>query len=274
MAKTLAQLRTLTRALLSEPTASYWSDAELNTYINDGANLFYEQTGCLSGISTNSSVQYQSDYDLPSNYTTIQRVEFVKGNSVYDVTPATLKEFYTGVTRNSMTQPYRMNLAGDKLRFDIRPNSAAANTTLTAAISSTSATSLAVASAAGLPREGRIIIDSEVIEYWNISTLTLSPCTRGAEGTTAATHSNGSTVTLRDIWVYHAKRGTELSSDSSTVEIPIQFQNAPAHYAAYIGRMKSKDYDLAAAQLQMFNNYLEQGNDWTRMHWKRSYSPK
>ena len=275
MAKTLAQLRTFTRALLSEPSAKYWSDSELNTYINDGIGLFCDLTDCLDDISTNSGIQYQSDYTCPTDYTKIQRIEYIRGNSVYVVNDSTLHEQYTGVTRNSMSQPNRANIIGNTIRFDIRPNSAAGASTLDGDHTS-SATTITVADSSDFPREGRILIDSEVIEYFNNDgdNEELEVCTRGMEGTTAASHSDGATVTLRDIWVYHYKRAATLSSDTDTTELPVQFENAAAHYAAYIGRMKSKDYDLATSQKNVFEEYVTRGLDWAKQKIKRSYRPR
>jgi len=60
-----------------------------------------------------------------------------------------------------------------------------------------SVTSLVVTSASGFPVAGnfRILIDSELILVGAISGSTLSSLTRGVEGTSAANHSNGATVT-------------------------------------------------------------------------------
>ena len=60
-----------------------------------------------------------------------------------------------------------------------------------------SATSLVVTSAAGFPTQGnfRILIDSEIIIVGSVSGSTFSNLTRGAENTTAATHSNAAAVT-------------------------------------------------------------------------------
>jgi len=275
MAKTLLQLRTLTRALLSEPVAKYWNDAEINGWINDGAGIFCDLTDCLDDISTDSGVQYQPDYDCPSDYTKIQKIEYVRGNSVYDATPATLYEQYTGLTRNSMSQPYRANIVGNKIRFDVRLNAAANADTLNGALTA-SVTTITLDDVTGFPREGRVKIDDEIIEYCNVDTDNeeLEVCTRGAEGTTAATHADGATVTLRDIWIYHFKRPATLSSDTSTTELPIQFENAPAHYAAYIGRMKSKDYDLADSQKATFDDFVAKGLVWAKQKIKRSYRPR
>jgi len=59
----------------------------------------------------------------------------------------------------------------------------------------TSVTSLTMASSTAFPSSGTVIIASELITYTGNSGGTLSGLTRGANGTTAATHSSGATVT-------------------------------------------------------------------------------
>ena len=59
----------------------------------------------------------------------------------------------------------------------------------------TSVTSLTMASTTSFPSTGTIIIGSELITYTSNSGGTLSGLTRGALGTTAASHSSGATVT-------------------------------------------------------------------------------
>jgi len=59
-----------------------------------------------------------------------------------------------------------------------------------------SVTSLTMASSSSFPSSGTILIDNELITYTgNDNSGTLSGLTRGASGTTAATHSSGATVT-------------------------------------------------------------------------------
>ena len=67
------------------------------------------------------------------------------------------------------------------------------NTTLTAGINASVAT-IPVASVTGLPPSGTIIINSEEITYAAISSLDLTGCVRGVNGTTAATHSTSDAV--------------------------------------------------------------------------------
>ena len=59
----------------------------------------------------------------------------------------------------------------------------------------TSVTSLTMASSSSFPSSGTVLIDSELITYTGNSSGTLSGLTRGASGTTAASHSSGATVT-------------------------------------------------------------------------------
>jgi hypothetical protein len=76
------------------------------------------------------------------------------------------------------------------------PAAGAVTTTLNGAINA-AVTSITVADASQLPDSGTnfIIIGSEEISYTGISTNTLTGCTRGVAGTTAASHSDGATVT-------------------------------------------------------------------------------
>ena len=59
----------------------------------------------------------------------------------------------------------------------------------------TSVTSLTMASSSSFPSSGTVLIDNELITYTGNSGGTLSGLTRGASGTTAASHSSGDTVT-------------------------------------------------------------------------------
>jgi hypothetical protein len=72
-----------------------------------------------------------------------------------------------------------------------------ANTTLTAALTDTTGTTVAVTSAANFPPSGSfyVIVDSEVMQVTAGQGTTTWTVSRGAQGTTAATHSNGATVT-------------------------------------------------------------------------------
>ncbi len=70
----------------------------------------------------------------------------------------------------------------------------ATTTTVNEALDATE-TTITLTSAAAFPTAGTIQVDSELITYTGKSTNDLTGCTRGALGTTAATHDNGATAT-------------------------------------------------------------------------------
>ena len=70
-----------------------------------------------------------------------------------------------------------------------------ATTTLNGTINS-SVTSIVLTSATGFGTSGTILIDNELITYSGVSTNTLTGCTRGTNGTIAASHTSGVTVQL------------------------------------------------------------------------------
>ena len=105
-----------------------------------------------------------------------------------------------------------------------KPSSAASNTTMNDAggISATD-TSVIVTSASGFKATGgfyRFIIDSEVIYSPALSSVTFSGLLRGREGTTAATHSDGATVTERDIVYTYQVEPTDMVDITDETIVP------------------------------------------------------
>ena len=69
----------------------------------------------------------------------------------------------------------------------------------------TSVTSLTMASSTSFPSSGTVLINNELITYTGNSGGTLTGLTRGANGTTAASHSSGATVTdASDFFAWNA----------------------------------------------------------------------
>ena len=81
-----------------------------------------------------------------------------------------------------------------ELLFETGTSIGTATTSLTASINA-SQTTLTVESVAGLFSDGTVTIGSEQISYTGITDLTLTGLTRGSNSTTAASHSDGATVT-------------------------------------------------------------------------------
>lgn len=80
--------------------------------------------------------------------------------------------------------------------------SSSSSVTLNGDITATS-TTISLSDASGLPSTGFIKVDSETIGYVNVSGNDLINCYRGQNGTTAATHSSGASITKQNLpYVY------------------------------------------------------------------------
>jgi len=169
---TFASGGTSTSATVTSGTGSYWGIAKsLWNWINlTGYNLL--------SVGTNLKFYIQNSL----------------GGAYNDVTPirltntATANAFTTATSTNSGGfTTVTITDAGHGAQANDFVNIVPLNTTLNGAINA-SVTSIVLTSATGFPATGSIFIDSECITYTGISTNTLTGCTRGTNGTTAASH--------------------------------------------------------------------------------------
>ena len=103
---------------------------------------------------------------------------------------------YCRVYRTGDTAPGSAASASDR-RIDLL---AGVRTTLSAGIDNAVAT-IPLTSTEGFPTSGAVIIDSERITYSGVSGNDLTGATRGAGGTSAASHSSGAAVLEADVEV-------------------------------------------------------------------------
>lgn len=168
-----------------------------------------------------SSVANQFAFDIPDTVQKIYNVTF-RTQPLLPINYDQWKMF--NWNRNGSTSiPTYMCIWNRQLLLHQRPSSSAGTTTLGAAITTTTATTITVASIANFKRGDyyRFIIDSEVIYATGApSSTSFTGCLRGQEGTTAATHSNGATVTERDIVYTVHVEPTDLMDTQDRTAIP------------------------------------------------------
>ena len=109
-------------------------------------------------------------------------------------------------------------------------NSDGVTSTLTAAITSTTATAgITIASKDRMPDSGTINVGSENISYTGFNSLELTGVTRGVNGTTAATHADGAAITN---FVNQATEILECSfRNNSNVDSPLEKINRSQYQA-------------------------------------------
>lgn len=243
--KMLRSIRSKVRRLLNE--IDQLNDPITNEEIDDEINIaqteiahdrmwsFYESTKSFSSVAN------QFEYDLATNVFVLYDAKFdTQPLAVADLHRWNMLRWDSDITGD----PTHIVMWGRKARVYPYSSSSADTTTLDGAISSTTATTITVVSTSSFQTQGRIIIDSEVVSYTGKTSTTFTGCIRGEEGTTAATHLTGATVTERD-FIYHFQ---EDPSDlvNETDETDISNPDALAHKAAAeiaIGKTKQVLHD-------------------------------
>jgi len=105
--------------------------------------------------------------------------------------------------------PIRSTTAAGDVTFSASANTLGANVAIVD-------TSITLTSSTGFPDSGRIKINDEIITYASVSGNTLTGCTRGVNGTTAAAHTSGDAVNCATIIVSDNSHGA-LENDFVTI---------------------------------------------------------
>ena len=134
MLATVAEIITSVRYLIREPTASFWSDAEITTYINEAQDEFATTTKCLSkyyshtleadDIVNTREIRLYSDFialdeggvlyeDEPLKQTSLKELDEFGGGNWHSVT-GTPTHFYK---RGDMLGFYPIPTAGDEVKY-------------------------------------------------------------------------------------------------------------------------------------------------------------
>ena len=161
-------------------------------WANRGVNMWTFDQGIIN------LVPGQNTYPLPTD--TVDLLEHVirtgAGNASTQadltITRISVSTYATIPNKLQQARPIQVWIQ----RLDGQTSSV--GTTTSATINST-ATTIAVTSAVGLPATGFVLIESETIGYGYISGNTLYNCTRGQNNTTATSHTSGATVYVQNL---------------------------------------------------------------------------
>lgn len=244
--KTLFRMKRKVRKLLAEsPDVSQVEDDEIRDALNAKQEDIYQARhwSFAEGERSLASVADQFAYDIDTDLDT-ERIQLV----TYDTQPlATIsntkwKNIHWDSDASS-ADPSHFKVFNGQIFLWERPSSAATTTTLGAAITSATATSITVASSASFKRGDfyRLKINSEIIYATASTSTTFTGCLRGQEGTTATTHSNGDTVTELNIVLGGQLKPVDmfLGSDRTLIPKPQVIEYGAAADIAY-GTLRDK----------------------------------
>lgn len=201
-------------------------DTYLTQEVNDAQRDFTRELN-LPYLETKGSaaiVQYQYIYDLNNDFDTIQGVTY---RQKHKLIPINYEQFLMLKQGTSFGIPRYYLVHEGKLKIHPNPNVAAPTTTLDGAIASTTAATITLADTSDLAQRGRGIIEDEVVDWQYVDSANeqIEICTRGVEGTTAATHDTANTFTYRELEYTYWKTLADLSG-TNTPEIPARYHDA------------------------------------------------
>ena len=159
----------------------FWIDSSLVRFINGYAEK-------IGGWQKDSI--YATDTSNSADYTTETSLDGIARNVLF------WRAESDGEDRIIVGSHSHLYIIENGAMYDVTPLRDVSNTTTTLTEDlDDSETSIDITSITGLPAAGAIKVNSEIITYTGISTLTLTGCTRGTNSTSAAAHDNGATVT-------------------------------------------------------------------------------
>lgn len=217
--KCLRMIRKKVRRLIKQPDPqnSDYTDDEIDEEINlaqreiahDRMWSFYEKTRSFSSVANTY------EYSLAS-------VVHSLFDAMFDTQPLIVTD------RHKMNRRrWDSDVTGDPTHICIWNKKAviypykttAADTTALNGALTAAATTITVDSTSSFQSQGRIIIDSEVISYTGTTSTTFTGCTRGEEGTTAASHLDDATVTERDFIYHFQEEPTDLQEEADETSV-------------------------------------------------------
>ncbi len=224
----------------------------------------------LQRYRTYSLVANQMDYELPVDY--IDEIEITHDWGL-PLVHATQTDHHsatgsTPFTTNTIPYYYTFLRKGNQrfIRVYNRPDTSAETSTLEFTITA-GATTLTLISSAGFPEKGRIIIDTEVIEYNNNNTAinTLEGLTRGLEDTAASAHNAVALVTDRDLQLLYFSRNGDLDDDADIPLFSEDYHTLPIYYTLWKTLLAKKKLEEAQMYKVMFDQgVLDATNDTAR----------
>ena len=234
-------------------------DTFLTQGINDGQQDFTRELN-LPYTETKGSlavVAYQQAYTTATDVDTITGVTY---KQKYNLIPVNYNQWIELNKRETTGIPRYYIIHESKLKIYPPEDTAAPTGTATPAITSTSTAVITLSSpvVANLKQRGRGIIDSEVVDwqYVDLTNNKIKICTRGAEGTTAATHASTATFTYRELEYSYFKSLADLSAgDTSTV--PARYHEAMVLYSSARFFLKNEDrmmHDNLMGKYEMVKN--------------------
>ena len=229
----------------------------LYRFLNDGIKSLVQKTGwVINDWTAVATTNHIPTYDINGQWHAFDEV-FLNGWRLGKAAEGYVLWPQKVETGQAVVYAFHNTTDHWNLRLFPAPNFSDPVTTLNGAINA-SVTSLVVTSAAGFMPYGFLQLENELIQYYNVSTNTISGIVRGVGGTTAASHGNGVNVTHASCWVKGARTPNEVVLSTDVVEVPPAFQYPLQLYVLSRCRQSENEFTEAAKLMAEFNSECTQ----------------
>lgn len=255
---TLSALRTDLQTRYQDKNAGFLSSTPANLYINMACEDFVNDCQPMSREYGYYITQYQYRYDLPSDFINFRGMMWYYGGQDVEVpykSPQEFKALGLMNKRSPSSKPEAYTIIDDDIYIGPAPSASGNTSTLNGAIASSSAVTIAVASASQFHgRAGIALVGSEQIYYQNADTTTndLKLCIRGSGGTTAATHLTGVTISRLDMVFLYAYAHTYMTQDGQSPAFSSRFHRLIINYALHLALKQGGQDEEAADSFEIY----------------------
>jgi hypothetical protein len=245
----------------------------LYRFLNDGVKALATKTNwVIEDWTAVPLTQHLPTYDVDSRWQAFDEV-FVKGWRLGLATEGYL--MWPQKVESGQSLVYALHNTTDhwNLRLFPAPNYTDTVTTLVGALTATS-TSLDVVDVTGFLPYGFVQVESELIQYYNLTGTTLSGLVRGVGATAAAAHSDTTPVTHCSGWFKGKRTPKEIVTATDLLEIPLSFQYPLQLFVLSRCAQAQNDDASASALMQQFAQECQQRKDDPKLQFNQGAQVK
>lgn len=246
------------RTQFGDTDKNFISDANGLLWLNEAQQKMSKVTYELKRQKYFPVYTYQNTLSIPDDCLMIEDVASLKDLKV-NLNYVPHREFNRRNlwVNNAVGNPRLWTQMDRLVYFWPRVNNSGLTTTVNASTTD-SATSITLASTGNLKSQGRVLIDSEEIEYTDKGTTTINGCLRGRGGTTAASHASAASVMQLDFMLTYSRISTALTAQTSELEIREAWHDVLKNYVIYLAYLAEGDSEKAQSYYSLWSNGLAQ----------------
>ncbi len=272
---TAATLLQNVRVQGGDPDRDFLTDAIGFEWLDAAQQRFCHEVLALDEIKDYPLVARQKRYDVPADFYLAMSVLWFKngGRKLAWAEPHEFEEFEV---YHPNTTGYPRAYSVIRRQMVLGPASPVSDsaTALGSGDFTTTATTIGFTAASGTFRTRGFLINSttsEVIEYTNVATTTVTGCTRGVHNTTAATAASGQQWKEVDVQLRYRRTPSAITASTQSPDIPAPFHRYLEHFLLFMFWRARGDKAKADAAYAQFEQEEKRAKDTIG---RRAFEPK